>query len=288
MSFFEIKPYTDINGKPAVSFEVNIRDMARARRTTYPKPIKTEALRLSRPLANALEDLGRKRSIERHLIIGQRLDPRKRHAVGTAMRRGYMDPAEILPYQRRTTHLHLPSIYVLASTSPTELHGNHRYVQRVTKLALSIAWACESVGATVRCSLIREMSHMFVSTRQSIRTAHYVYRLIDPDVTTPFNAYGITESSGTLWDGMAYVMENDREALRQMYAIQGSPAGSWGSAFPSNTAGLAVQWARHMYAPDIVIAISNIGDRDSADIYLPNRFKVDQAINSIVKQIQEL
>lgn len=145
--------YTSAEGKPAFSAAIHINDMPTPE-WEYPQDIRTRTQQTAAKLSGPLEDIGRSLQVERDIITGARLDPRKRHSVGVAMRRGEVDPITLRPYQRRSLSAHLPKISLIASCGVAELNQDRMYVHRVTQLALALTWACEAIGMEVNAALM--------------------------------------------------------------------------------------------------------------------------------------
>jgi hypothetical protein len=220
--------YTSADGQPAFSAAIHINDMPTPERE-YPQNIRTRTQQTAARLSGPLEEIGRTLQVERDLITGARLDPRKRHSVGVAMRRGEVDPLALRPYQRRSLSADLPKISLIASCGVAELNRDRTYVHRVTQLALALTWACEAIGIEVNAALMEghTKERRFLSPHQPIREAQLAYILAQPGRFTPLQKYAVTLNRDVFYGvGYAGAVRNNPEMHEASAALQGLNRGS--------------------------------------------------------------
>jgi hypothetical protein len=282
---WHFKNYTSKAGKPAASIELHITDMP-TMQTDFPIDVRGEALRQSARLGDVLNELAEVQRLKRDLVVGPRLDPRKRHNVGVAMRKGELDVFQMRPYQKRTLTLDLPTICVVGSAGVTEVNSDSNYVTRITQLCCAIGWACEALGVECRSVLMEGV--LSDQLRGVIKEVQLAYTLLEPGKFTNLQAYSVATNRNEFYSvGFAGAWERDADARSQIRAIQNIQV-KWSNALLSDHAGNGVHWARSLYAPDIVIAVGNVQDAKDAEIRLDNTFTLDQAITSIIAQVREL
>lgn len=289
MGIWNITNYTSAAGQPALSTAIHLNDMA-CPTVDYPATIRTQANQAAARLSGPLEEIGRSLQVQRDLITGARLDPRKRHSVGVAMRRGEVDAVELRPYQRRSLSADLPKISLVASCAVEEVNSDLSYIRRVTQLALAIAWACETIGMEVNAALMEGHAPYRLSKDQPIREAQLAYILTEPGRFTPLQRYAVTLSRSYFYSiGFAESYKADPAMSKLCAQLVGRPKMGWGGAFLSDNGGAGVHWARsHWPDSDIVIGIGQLTDLQDADIKLPNQFKLDDAITEIIRQAENL
>ncbi len=281
---FRWTDYKTETGQQATSVELHINDMP-CTRHNFPEALREEARRASRPLEEALREIAERQSVERHLVTGARLDPRKRHAVGTAMQRGTLDPYELRPYVRRSLTLDLPRILAVASVGVREVNEDSGFIGRMVKLTLAVAWACEATGAEVRCIMMEGHGPEYLSPNQPYRRAQLAYTLIEPDVTTPLQAYSVALNRQEFYgEGYVGAFRKDRESLRRAGKLRGNENCEPLVTFPGENGGYGVHWARTLYNPDIVIGIGKLMDINDADIKLQGKWDVKAAVEDIARQ----
>lgn len=285
---FHWHEYKTETGKDALSGQIHIRDMPGIQKPFSDK-LRTDAVRASRPLREALIDIAERQSVQRDLVAGPRLDPRKRHSVGVAMRRGYVDPYELRPYQRRSLTLDLPKIAIVSSCGVAEVNGDRNFLRRVCTLTLAVSWACETVGADVYGVMMEGHMPSALASSQPFRRAQLAYMLVEPGKRTNLQAYSVAldvyDFYGTAYRGAYYA---DPEAKRRMSNLQGATNLRWGATYPGWNGGYGVQWARAVLDVDIVIGIGKLLDLDDADISLRGRYDVIDAVQEIAKQAKAL
>lgn len=293
MSKWTLNNYTSKDGQPAFSAAIHINDMP-CPPVDYPVSARTQANQAAARLSDTLNELGRSVQVQRDLITGARLDPRKRHAVGVAMRRGEVDAVELRPYERRSLSADLPKISLIASCGVAEVNRDKTYVNRVTQLSLAIAWACETIGIEVNAALMEghAKEKEFLSPYQTIREAQLAYIIAQPGRFTPLQRYAVTLDRSYFY-GVGYkgAVEADEIMHKRSAALQGGnrrtvPALA---TFPGWDGGNGVHWARtHWPESDIVIGIGKLTDLKDADISLENQFQLDDAVSEIMRQAEAL
>jgi hypothetical protein len=283
---FDIREYATEEGDPALSLQLHISHMVTQDAHPFDTGLRRDAMKHAGRLANAFEDLGREIQYRRDLVTGSRLDPRKRRWVGVGLRQGYLDLNEVRPYMRLDYQRSLPRIHIIASAGNVELHEDPAYVGRVARLALPVAWACESAGLEVHASLNAGYMRSRLNRQQKYRDAQIVYTLMETGRFTPLNHYGMTQDRDTfLWSGFPHAYAQDSHARRAFADLQGKRSVRWGYAYLSANGGRGVHWAR-VQGAELVIAIGNFGDGHLADIHLPNNFDVPQAVESIERAVR--
>lgn len=287
MGIWKFEDYTGSKGERALSIQLHIRDMPSPVGTlSFPPALRQQAARASVPLTEALADLGAALRVQRNLVSGQRLDPRKKRAVGVALRRGVVDANELRPYQRRESQPHLPRIAVVASAGVEEVNADPTYIGRITQLCLAIGWACETAGAEVTAHLCEGQSGL--SPHQPYRTAVLGYTLLEQGRMTPLPAYNVALMRSLFYgEGFRNAYLADAKARQMAAALVGHQVG-WAGAYLSNHGGAAVQWAREMHRAELVIAVGNITDAGASDIRLGTDFGVTEACAEIAKQARVL
>ncbi len=288
MGIWKFDDYTSAKNERALSIQLHIRDMpSPAHAVPFPADLRQQAVRAAAPLAEALADLGAELRIRRDLVSGQRLDPRKKRAIGAALRRDVVDIGELRPYQRREAQPHLPKIAVVASAGVEEVNKDRTYIGRIAQLALAVGWACETVGVEVTAHLCEGQSYL--SKYQPYREAMLAYTLLEPGRFTPLPAYNVALARSLFYKtGFRGAYQADAQA-RQMaaYLMQVGQV-RWAAAFLSENGGNAVQWARTMHDAELVIAIGNITDAGSGDIQLGTDFGVGEACAEIARQARSI
>lgn len=289
MGIWKFTNYTSAAGEAALSAQIHLSDMP-CPTLDYPVQVRAEANQAAARLSGPLEELGRTLQVQSDLITGARLDPRKRHSVSVAMRRGEVDAVQLRPYQRRSLSADLPKISLIASCGVMEVNSDRTYIRRVTQLALAIAWACEGLGMEVNAALMEGHWKYYLSPKQPIRQAQLAYILTQPGRFTPLQRYAVTLSRDYFYEtGFSGAYQADTEMQRVSAKLQGRKVCPWGGAFPGEDGGAGVNWARtHWPDSDIVIGIGKLTDIQDADIRLPNQFNLDSAVTEIIKQAEAL
>lgn len=285
---WQFKDYRTELGDLALSVNIHINDAAGDVRDPFDIAYRRRAMRASSRIADLLMEIAEKQNIQRDLVSGPRIDPRKRHAVGVAMRKGFVDPVELRPYQRRTLTLDLPSIVVVGSLGVAEFHIDPDYGRRISSLALAIGWACEITGAETRAYLMTGHARARIQERQTYARAQLAYSLISPERPTDLEALACLRHDLTFYSEDCYgnAANAEPESRMRMARLQGRNDVYWGRMFPSRDGGYGVHWARTLYQPDIVIGIGNLLDNRDADISLPRDFSIERATDSIVEQLR--
>ena len=286
---FKFADFSLPNGDLALSTEIHVCDMP-IPNITYPTHLRAEAQRYAQRLADVFEELGEELRIQRDLVSGQRLDPKKRHSVGVAMRRGEVNLTELRPYMRREVALSgLPRISMVASVGVSECNSDWSLVDRLTQLSLAIGWACENIGIEVDAVLMEGHGSQFLSPNQPYREAQLAYVLIEPGRFTNLQAYNVTRNTGLMYGtGFKGALEADENALKRMAKLQGKRSIKWYQGYPGYNGGRGVYWARQNRHSDLVIGIGNLTDIQDADIRLKNNFSVSDAIDEIARQARAL
>lgn len=288
-NLWTLKDYTSAAGQPAFSAAIHLNDMA-VPPVDYPAAARTQANQQAQRLSGTLEELGRSLQVQRDLITGARLDPRKRHSVGVAMRRGEVDAVQLRPYQRRSLSADLPKISIIASCGVLEVNRDRTYINRVTQLALAIAWACEVIGMEVNAALMEGHSPYYLSKQQPIREAQLAYILTTPERFTPLQRYAVTLSRDYFYGiGFAQSYNADPSMQRASAKLLGRTSCSWGRAYPGENGGAGVHWARTFWPDsDLIIGVGQLTDIQEADIRLPNQFNLESAVTEIIRQAEKL
>lgn len=287
---FKFADYRLPNGSLALSSEIHIRDMPMPTGLSYPEELRREAQLHASRLADVFEALGEELRVQRDLVSGQRLDPRKRHDIGLALRRGEVDPNQIRPYMRREVTLTgLPKITLVASVGVYECNADHTLVDRLTQLSLIIAWACENIGMEVDAVLMEGHGADYLSPNQPYREAQLAYVLVEAGRFTPLQAYNVTRNTSILYSvGFKGALEADEKALTRMAKLQGKRSIKWYQGYPGYNGGRGVYWARQHRQADLVIGIGKLTDIAEADIQLANSFSIQQAVDEIARQTRAL
>jgi hypothetical protein len=285
MKRFHWQEYKTEGGQPALSGHIRVRDMP-CPLGDFPEKLRTEAFRASRPLQDVLIEIAERQAVQRDLLTGPRLDPRKRHAVAVALRRDQVDLEQLRPYQRRSLTLDLPRIAVVASAGVAEVNGDKQFIGRICKLTLAIAWACETVGAEVYSVLMEGHWPVALDKKQPFRRAQLAYVLCEPGITTPLQSYAVAMNRRNFYGiGFAQAYEDDTEAIRRMSALQGHSSVYWGAAFPGVDGGHGVHWARTQHDADLIIGVGKLRDLKEADVWVEDtRFDVETAVKDIARQ----
>ena len=288
MKRFKFVEYVGASGKRALSCELHIKDMP-VSTTAFPRDLRAKAMVWSAQLSELFDELGQTWGIERDLLVGQRLDPRKRHSVGVGMRKGEIDLEAIRPYQRRSLTRTTPKVAIVASAGNVELHSNPSYIERVAQVVLATAWACEAVGVEVIATLNAEYVEARLAKAQPYREAQVAYTLYESGRITPLQCYSATLGRNVfLWEGFPNAYKDDPDARQQFSRLAGIPNLDWGQAYRSVDGGKACHWARARHEADLVIAIGQLADTKLADVVLGNKFKPQQAIYEISQQIKKI
>lgn len=289
MSIWQFDDYQGTKGN-ALSVQVHIKDMKNGH-DDFPADVRTQAVWASIPLRNALQELAEKQRVQRNLITGSRLDPRKRRQVGTAMRRGRVDVNELRPYQRRSLTLDLPTIGIIGSAGVRELNDDRTYVQRISQLVLALGWACEMVGTETTAVLCEGHYQPSISRHSRYRQAQLIYKLLEPSTTTPLQAFQIMRNTSTFYRqafATAYDTSTREDQLKLCSPQNKRKPLFWDKVFPGDNGGYGVEWMRHFIKPDIVIGIGNLLDVNDADISLRRDFSVDEAVQTVIDQIRAI
>jgi len=287
---FKFTDYHTSEGALALSSEIHVADMPRSTETPYPTHLRQEAQRYADQLSEVFEALGEELRIQRDLVQGQRIDPRKRHAIGVAMRKGEVNVGELRPYQRREVTLTgLPRISIVASVGVAECNADWYLLDKLTQLSLAVGWACENIGIDVDAVLMEGHAPDYLSPNQPYRAAQLAYVLLEPGRFTPLQSYSVTRSTMLMYEvGFAGTFDTDKAAQRKMADLQGMKRIGWGRAYPGRDGGHGVYWARQHRQSDLVIGVGNLTDIQDADIRLHNGFKVADAITEIARQARTL
>lgn len=285
---FMFDDYATAEGKPALSVRVHITDMP-CKQTDFPRDLRQRAEAASLALQDAFNDLAQSLQIERDLVVGARLDPRKRHSVGVALRRGEVDAAVLRPYQRRSLTLDLPRVAIVASAGTLEVNSDQQYVGRALQLCLAVSWACEAIGMEVYGALIEAHGTAYLARSQPYRAAQLAYMLVEPGRATNLQAYTVAMNRDRFYEqGYAGAYGKDPVAQQRFSALRGNDRLSWGSTFPGYNGGEGVHWARTFLDADLIIGIGKLTDIDAADIRLGNHFNVEQACAQVAQQARGL
>jgi hypothetical protein len=288
MKLFHTQHYTNKNGQPATSTLLHVGEMP-CPTEPYPAEMRRRAMRLAQPLAQAFDELGQSLQVQRDQISGTRLDARKRRAAGVALLQGEVDVNALRPYERRSLTLDMPRLVIAASCGVAEVNQDRTYVKRVTELALTLAWACESLGIGVTAALLENHLTEYLSASQPVREAHLAYVLVTPGRFTPLQRYAVTLSRENFYGvGFKGAYLKDAEFRLFNAKLQARTAVAWGGSFPGWNGGRGVAWARATQAADMVIGIGQLSDRDDADIRLENKFEPEEAVRAILEQIKRL
>lgn len=285
---FKFADYKDRKGRKALSAQIAIKDMP-CDQANFPTTLRSRAAKASTILQDAFNELAQVMSIQRDLVVGARLDPHKRHAVGVAMRRGEVDPNEIRPYMRKSLTLELPKVAIVGSCGVYEVNDDDTYLSRITQLTLATCWACETVGMEVYGVLMEGHLPAALKISQPYRTAQLAYMMVEPGRFTNLQAYAVAlEREQFYMQGYKRAYYADDNAERVMGRLQGKDRLFWGHSYPGYNGGEGVHWARQHLEADLVIGIGQLTDVDTADISLGNRFDVEEACESMAAQARKL
>lgn len=287
---FTFEDYVNEAGQRSLSAQIHVMDLP-GQRNDFPESLRAEAMIAASTLQDAFTDLAQSLQIQHDLVVGARLDPRKRHAVGVALRRGEVDPAILRPYQRRSMTIDLPRIAVVGSAGVLEVNSESDYIGRIATLTLAVGWACETVGIDVTAVLMEGHHPRMLDPKQPYREAQLAYVLIEPGTATHLQAYSVALNRNRFY-GDAYIpaVESDRNAWRRMAALQGYTPHSLpaGGTYPGIDGGNGVHWARTILESDLVIGIGKLTDLERADIKLGSHFEIARACEEIAAQARQL
>ncbi len=287
---FNFEAYKGASGKDALSCEMHINDLVPQQNwQTFPDDLRSRAVVASTILADVFDELGQVWGIERDMLTGQRLDPKKRHAVGVGMRTGNLDIEVIRPYMRRSMTKTMPKIAIVCSAGNAELHASPDYVGKISQVVLAISWACEIVGVEVVATLNAEFIESEIYHRK-YREAQVVRTIYETGRTTPLQRFSVLQSRNSLiWDGFKNALFADPEGRDVFASLRGmSHNANWGTTTSSRNGGKACHWARVRHEADLVISLGDITDTKFADIVLGHEFDINRAVKSIAQQVKKL
>jgi len=292
MNPWKMKPYQRY-GQEVMGVEISVKDFAKHSpgiRELDPQ-IRRDANRSAALLADVFVDLGEQLRVERDLVTGQRLDPRKRRKVGVALRQGHVDPYELRAYQSRRVLPDMPKIAIMAAAQWRMVHGNYAYISRVAQLALTLTWACEAAGLDYYAGMSLGWAKPSRSTRAPYKDALLVYRLGEMGEFVNLPAYNVFMDK---WDFIrgAYAKAYDETGAKPFRDLCAQMRGrfkvTYHTSYPSASGGYAVHWARQEKAADIVIAVGQLDDGDNADVQLDAGFDVKDAVREVARQVRLL
>ena len=134
-------------------------------------------------LTNALADLGAEIRISRDHITGQRLDNRKRRAIGVALRNGNVNPYELRPYIRRDSEPSFPSIGIAASAGLSECIRHVEVNEDLGSITIPLSDMPQNGNTIKERDGDWMVTHKFIPHEDSA-TKHSTRRKIVRDTTT--------------------------------------------------------------------------------------------------------
>ena len=287
-NLFHFEQYKGASGKDALSCEIHVNDMPKTIGDNFPTDLRSRATVASAILADVFDELGQVWGIERDMLTGQRLDPKKRHAVGVGMRTGNLDIEAIRPYMRRSMTKTMPKIAIVCSAGNAELHDSPSYVGKIAQVVLATAWACEIVGVEVVATLNAEYSERQL-LHPKYKEAQIAYTIFDSSRTTPLQHFSLLlNRNNFLWDGFKNAFIADDNAMRTFASLRNKDHMFWGEGYYSWNGGKACHWARVRHEADLVISLGDITDTKFADIVLGHEFDINRAVKSIAQQVKKL
>lgn len=303
----DVQDFIGKNGDKAGSMEIHVNNMYRSEKP-MPDYLRKSANKISALLADVFAQISEERRVERDLVSGGRIDPRKRHQIAVGLLRGDVDSDVIRPYYRRDNLPAIPTISIVASAGLYEINSN--YMAKIGILGIGLAWACESVGIKTTVSFLEGHDPAKIKPESTYKDANIAYTMIDEDTFTPlqklraaFDANLVTsvgwgavcthQASATLMNEMSSKLrwrwEKKTKLVNEKWKVtKKKQYYTEGSIFPSNNGGNGVHWARTVKGAEMVIAIGDLTDKDDADIHLPANFDLTQAVNSIRKQARDM
>lgn len=320
---FTISEYKGVKGK-GISFETNMRDEAayyeenRKKKMGYgesdwsstsgneyvpreihnasdaidavnqfimPKEIRSQALRASRHLVNALDKVATLKVIEDQPT--GRINRRRIADLVRASDAGTYNPDEIRPFRKViSTPAKVPVIAIVADASNAKMWSDAAYIPKILKITLGVLWACESVGLQTYAALCEEY-YRIDTDKSGYQEGIWAHILAEPFKALPMKYYA-SLLHRDLWRFAGITIEGADQKAHEKFKTLGYGWGNYGTNWPSLDGGNAVNWARQRYQADIVIAIGDVKDKKQADIQLDAKFTVEQAVQQIVKQAKSI
>lgn len=286
--FWTYADYQTAKGEKALSVGVQVRDMPHLPSQVFPQEAKRDALYGAELLGEVLQQMAAELRVQRHQVVGL-LDRRKVRDVCLALQTGD-DVMSLRPYVRRTSQPKMPSVAIAASAGVGEVNGHKDYIGKVSRLALTVGWACEVVGAEVHAHLLEGMSDWRIKPSREAGNHPYhqvtlAYALMTPARPTPLQTFAVAMDRNN-WYGSGFRSLYQRDPLAKWWAkaLDGDCNGNWGGAYLSATGGHGVQWARQVTGADIVVSIGNLQDAASADLAL----SVETAPKDVVRELAKM
>jgi len=287
-NLFHFEQYKGASGKDALSCEIHVNDMPNTVGENFPTDLRSRATVASAILADVFDELGQVWGIERDMLTGQRLDPKKRHAVGVGMRTGNIDIEAIRPYMRRSMTKTMPKVAIVCSAGNAELHMNTTYVGKIAQVVLATAWACEIVGVEAVATLNEEFIE-YEMRHPKYKECQVAYTIYESGRTTPLQHFSLLlDRDSFMWEGFKNAFIADPNAQKVFAALNGRSRVDWGFATSSRNGGKACHWARVRHEADLVISMGDITDTKFADIVLGHEFDINRAVKSIAQQVKKL
>ena len=302
-----IQEFTSKDNRKSASMEIHVNDMYPSNKA-MPDDLRASANKISALLSDVFAQISEERRIQRDLVSGARVDPRKRHAIAVGLMRGEVDSDVIRPYYRRDNQPVVPTISIIASAGLYEV--TQSYMQTVGTLGIGLSWACEAVGIKTTVSFLEGHDPARINKPSTYRDANIAYTMIDEDSFTPLQKLNAAFDPALVttvgWTGVAThpdcakIMNEMSGKLRYKYKtdykmVEGKYVKHKkkityieGSIFPSQNGGNGVHWARTVKQAEMVIAIGNFTDAQDADIHLASNFDLMTAVKEIGKQARQL
>jgi len=283
-----IQDYDGVAG-PAISTEIHAQDMGKPTNPLSPD-IRKNANKASVLLEGVFDDISQEQRIQRDLVTGSRIDPRKRHKIAVGLLRGDVDSDVIRPYYRRDNQPTIPKITIIASCGVYEV--SQAYMERIASLGLGLTWACEAIGIDASLHFLEGHDKHKIMPTSPWREAILSYTLIEPGLVTSLQQLGNAAQRNLVTSNGFNRIVRDWDVahiFQQLSWHKGKKGYNFGSGhFPSENGGEGVHWARTIKQAEMVIAIGDFTDKDDADIHLSTDFDLMEAVKEIGIQARKL
>jgi hypothetical protein len=278
--------WASISGSEHVPHLVNgVKDALRVMETCpFPVQVQAQAKRAASKLTDVFQQ------VEDWTTISQqrsgRMDRRQvQHIAQTLERDG--DLSTLRPYKRsEPLPARQPLIAIVTSGAWGQMWADETYIPRALTLTLAVQWACEAVGVQARSFFT--LGHSRIGKRYKHARVQAGVEIADSRARTPLPTYLVALHRDLYRYGFMSACTAHQETYAELGRIKGlSPSRDYaGQIFTAATGGWAVDWARQMIQPDMVISIGANTDAHAADVALNSRFTVEAAVASIAQQLK--